>query len=149
MKLLDPIRELLARQGRDFWSVAPNAPVLEAILRMSRASVEVLLVFDSGKLAGIISEGDYARKVVLEGRSPRETLVREIMTTALISVSPTATVDECMQCMTDRRIRHLPVLEGRTVVGLISMSDLVQWVVSEQEGRFEERNNYARGRYSA
>jgi CBS domain-containing protein len=149
MKLYDPISGILQRKGSEVWSVPPTAPVFEAILRMSQARVGALLVLDRGRLAGVISERDYARKVILEGRSSRETLVREIMTSPVISVSPAATVDECMQFMTDHRIRHLPVLDGQTVVGVISMGDLVQWIISAQEGMVEQLNNYIMGRYPA
>jgi CBS domain-containing protein len=149
MKLYDPISRILERKGWEVWSVTSTAPVFEAILRMSQARVGALLVIDKGSLTGLISERDYARKVILEGRSSRETLVREIMTNRVVSVSPTATVDECMQLMTDRRIRHLPVLDGQKVVGVISMGDLVQWIISAHEIMVEQLNNYIMGRYPA
>lgn len=149
MKLYDPISGILERKGSEVWSVAPAAPVFEAILRMSQARVGALLVIDKGRLAGLISERDYARKVILAGRSSKETLVREIMTNPVVSVSPTATVDECMQLMTDRCIRHLPVLHGQRVVGVISMGDLVQWIISAHEVMVEHLNNYITGRYPA
>src|SRR6202167_5525490 len=149
MKLYDPISGILGRKGYDVWSVAPAAPVFEAVLRMSQARVGALLVLDRGKLAGIISERDYARKVILEGRWSRETLVREIMTAPVISVSPAASVDECMQLMTDHRIRHLPVVDGQAVAGVISIGDLVQWIISAHEGMVEQLNNYITGRYPA
>jgi CBS domain-containing protein len=149
MKLDDPISGILNRKGCEVWSVAPTAPVFEAILRMAQAGVGALLVLDRGKLAGVISERDYARKVILEGRSSRETLVWEIMTAPAISVGPAATVDECMQLMTERRIRHLPVLEGQRVVGVISMGDVVQWIVTAHEVMVEQLNNYIMGRYPA
>jgi CBS domain-containing protein len=133
MKLDDPISGILDRKGYEVWSVGPGAPVFEAILRMSQARVGALIVLDSGKLEGLITERDYARKVILGGRSSEETLVRDVMTNPVISVGPTATVDECMQLMSDHHIRHLPVLNGRTVAGVISMGDLVQWIVSAHE----------------
>jgi CBS domain-containing protein len=129
--------------------VAPTAPVFEAILRMSQARVGALLVLDKGKLAGIVSERDYARKVILEGRSSKDTLVLEIMTQPVISVSPKATVDECMQIMTDRRIRHLPVMEGQVVTGVVSIGDLVLWLLSAHEVIVDQLNNYITGRYPA
>jgi CBS domain-containing protein len=129
--------------------VGPTAPVFEAIFRMSQARVGALLVLEKAKLTGIVSERDYARKVILEGRSSKETLVREIMTQPVISVSPAATVDECMQLMTERRIRHLPVLEGQTVKGVVSIGDLVQWLLSAHEVMVDQLNNYITGRYPA
>jgi CBS domain-containing protein len=149
MKLYDAVNRILERKGWEVFSVAPTAPVFEAILRMSQAGVGALLVLDRGKLAGLITERDYARKVILEGRSSRETLVREIMTISVISVRPTATVDECMQLMTDHRIRHLPVLDGQTVVCVISVGDLVQWIISEHEVMVEQLQNFITGRYPA
>jgi CBS domain-containing protein len=147
MKLYDPISEILGWKGYEIWSVAPTAPVFEALLRMSQARVGALVVLERGKLVGIISERDYARKVILEGRSSKETLVWEIMTTPVISVGPTATVDECMQLMTHHRIRHLPVLESQKPAGMISIGDLVQWIISAHEGMVEELSNYITGRY--
>jgi len=149
MKLYDAVNRILERKGWEVFSVAPTAPVFEAILRMSQASVGALLVLDRGKLAGLITERDYARKVILEGRSSRETLVQEIMTISVTSVGPTASVDECMQLMTDHRFRHLPVLDGQTVVGVISIGDLVQWIISEHEVMVEQLQNYIMGRYPA
>lgn len=149
MKLSDPVSRILERKGYEVLSVSATAPVFEAISRMSRAGVGALLVLENGKLAGIISERDYARKVILVGRSSRETLVREIMTKPVVSVSPTATVDECMQLMTDRLIRYLPVVDGQTVAGVISMGDLVQWIISAHEVMVEQLHNYITGRYPA
>ena len=145
----DAIIRVLERKGFEVWSVPADAPVFEAILRMSQARVGALLVFDRGKLAGMVSERDYARKVILRGRSSSETLVREIMTAPVIFVGPAATIDECMQLITERRIRHLPVLEGETVMGVISMGDLVQWVISADETMVEQLNNYITGQYPA
>lgn len=149
MKLYDPISRILERKGQEICSVAPSAPVFEAVLRMSQARVGALLVIDKGRLTGLISERDYARKIILEGRSSRETLVQEIMTTQVLSVGPDATVDDCMQLMTDRRIRHLPVLREQVVVGVVSMGDLVQWIISAHEVMVEQLNNYITGRYPA
>jgi CBS domain-containing protein len=149
MKLYDSIQNLLDQKGHEIWCVGAEAPVFEAILRMSQAHVGALLVLDKGKLAGIISERDYARKVILEGRSSRDTLVREIMTTQVISVETSATVDECMQFMTDHHIRHLPVLEGERIVGVISIGDLVGWIISAHVGMVEQLSNYIAGTYPA
>jgi CBS domain-containing protein len=149
MKLHDSIAGVLRRKGSEVWSVSPDAPVFEAVLRMSQARVGALPVLDRGKLVGIISERDYARKVVLEGRSSNDTLVREIMTRPVITVAPTATVDECMQLMTDHRVRHLPVLDQQRIVGVISTGDLVQWIISVHEVTVDQINNYISGRYPA
>ena len=149
MKLHDPVSVILRRKGYDVWSVGPHAPVFEAILRMSQARVGALLVLERGRLIGMISERDYARKVILEGRSSHDTAVEEIMTTPVISVPTTATVDECMQLMSRHRIRHLPVFEGSTVVGVLSTGDLIQWIISAHEGMIQDLNNYISGRYPA
>jgi CBS domain-containing protein len=149
MKLYDSIAGVLRQKGSEVWSVSADAPVFEAVLRMSQARIGALLVLDRRKLVGIISERDYARKVVLAGRSSNGTLVREIMTRPVISVAPSATVDECMQLMTHHRIRHLPVLDGQTIVGVISTGDLVQWIISAHEVMVEQLNDYITGRYPA
>jgi len=149
MKLCDPISRILERKSNDVFSVAATAPVFEAILRMSQARVGALLVLEKGRLHGIITERDYARKVILVGRSSRETLVREIMTSPVVSDPRTATVDECMQLMTDRLIRYLPVVDGPTLAGVISMGDLVQWIISAHEVMVEQLHNYITGRYPA
>jgi len=149
MKLYDPISAILAQKRSEIWSIAPATPVFEALLRMAHASIGALLVVERGTLVGIVSERDYARRVVLEGRSSRETLVCEIMTSPVVSVKPQATVDECMQLMTNRRIRHLPVLEGSSIVGVISIGDLVRWIISAHEGIVEQLHNYIAGRYPA
>ena len=149
MKLHDPITKVLDRKGREVFSVTPLAPVFEAILRMSQAHVGALLVLDRGKLVGIVSERDYARKVILEGRSSKDTPVWEIMTRPVICVNQTVNVDDCMQLMTEHRIRHLPVMEGQTVVGVLSIGDLVQWLLSAHEVLVDQLNDYITGRYPA
>jgi CBS domain-containing protein len=149
MKLYDSIAGVLQRKGFQVWCVSPDAPVFEAVLRMSQARVGALLVLESGKLRGIISERDYARKIVLAGRSSNDTLVREIMTHPVITVAPTATVDECMQLMTNHRIRHLPVLDEQRIAGVISTGDLVQWIIAADEVVIDQLNGYITGRYPA
>jgi CBS domain-containing protein len=149
MKLCDPIGWILEHKGREVFSVAPSAPVFEAILRMSQVHVGALLVLEKGRLVGIISERDYARKVILAGRSSHDTLVREIMTPQVVSVRPTVTVDECMQLMTKHRIRHLPVVDGQKVIGVVSIGDLVQWIISAQEIVVEQLTSYIAGNYPA
>lgn len=150
MKLLDPVSAvLLGKEERDIYAVAPMAPVFEAVLRMSQARVGALLVLDRGKLVGIVSERDYARKIILMGRSSHDTYVREIMTAPVIFVTPSATVDECMQIMSDRKIRHLPVLDRGSIAGIVSAGDLLRWMITAQGVMVEQLKDYITGRYPA
>jgi len=138
------VRHLLDRKGRAIYSIGPEDPVLEAIRMMADHHVGALLVMRGPELVGIVSERDYARKVILRGRSSSETLVWEIMSAPVITVSPDATVDDCMRLVTNRRVRHLPVVEDGKVTGVISIGDLVKAVIEEQQHTIEQLENYIR-----
>lgn len=136
------VSHLLDRKGRALFSIEPEAPVLEAIRMMAERHVGALLVMRGSELAGILSERDYARKVVLLGRSSAETPVRQIMTSSVITVSPDNSVQDCMRLMTEHHIRHLPVIEGGRIVGMISIGDLVKAVIEDQQQTIEQLESY-------
>ncbi|WP_240098167.1 CBS domain-containing protein [Thermomonas flagellata] len=136
------VRQLLADKSPEVHAIAPDAPVLEALRRMAAHGIGALLVMDGPRLVGLVSERDYARKVVLLGRASQDTPVREIMTGELATVAPGDTVEHCMQLVTDRRIRHLPVLEQGQVVGVLSIGDLVKAVIEEQQQQLEQLQRY-------
>lgn len=149
IRLDEPVRNLLRQKPSGIWSISPDSSVYEAIEVMSDHKVGALAVLSGHYLAGIISERDYARKVILRGRNSRETLVREIMSSPVLFVRPEQTVEECMQVMSSRRIRHLPVLEGDTVTGMLSIGDLVNWIVQSQGQTILHLTNYIVGSYPA
>jgi len=136
------VRHLLDGKGRALFSIEPEDPVLEAVRMMAERHVGALLVMRGIELAGILSERDYARKVVLLGRSSAETPVWQIMTSPVITVSPDNSIQDCMRLMTERRIRHLPVVDGGRVVGMISIGDLVKAVIEEQQQTIEQLETY-------
>lgn len=147
IKMNGTVGAILKRKGPGIWSVTPDQTVYEAIEMMAEKAVGALLVISEGELAGIISERDYARKVILKGRSSKTTVIQEIMTSPVIFVSPGQTVDECMELMTRNRIRHLPIVDGDKILGIVSIGDLVKWVVSEQEETIEHLHNYISAKY--
>ncbi len=140
------VRDLLRVKGNQVWSIGPDASVYEALSLMAEKDVGALLVLDgTGQLAGILSERDYARKIVLKGKTSRETPVREIMTERVVWVRPDQTIEECMALMTNKRVRHLPVLEAGRLIGVISIGDVVKDIISEQEFIIGQLENYITG----
>jgi CBS domain-containing protein len=139
------VKHLLAEKGSHVHTIGPDEPVLAAIKAMADRYIGALLVLDGGKLVGIVSERDYARKVILKGRSSDATPVRDIMSAPVISVDPADTVDTCMRLCTDSRVRHLPVVEAGKVVGIVSIGDLVKAVISEQGTQIEQLQRYIAG----
>jgi len=136
---------LLEKKGARVWSLAPTATIYDALTMMAEKGVGALPIVEEGRLLGILSERDYARKVLLQGRSSRDTAVTEIMSSPLVSVSPSQTVEECMHIVTDKRIRHLPVMEGGRIVGIVSIGDLVNWVITAQRETIHHLEAYIAG----
>ncbi|MBI1996946.1 MAG: CBS domain-containing protein [Deltaproteobacteria bacterium] len=139
------VRDILEHKGRNVWSIEPDASVFDALKLMAEKDIGALIVLDGGNLVGIISERDYARKIVLLGRASPTTQVKEIMTTDVVCVDPERNVDECMALVTERRVRHLPVLENGKLIGLISIGDLVKSIITEQQFIIEQLERYITG----
>jgi CBS domain-containing protein len=140
------VSQILKVKGRDVWSIPPQASVLQALQRMAEKEVGALVVIEEGRAVGIFSERDYARRVALEGLSSRDTTVRDRMTESVLYVTPENTVEECMALMTDKRVRHLPVFENKELIGIISIGDVVNKVISEQEFTIRELERYIEGK---
>jgi len=139
------VKQILRHKGHGFHAVGPDATAYDALEIMAEKNIGALFVVEQGKLIGIFSERDYARKVILKGKSSKNTTVREIMSTQPITVNPSATLRECMVLMTENRIRHLPVQEGETLLGLVSIGDVVNMIISEQASTIEELQEYIAG----
>ena len=140
------VGRVLQGKGSDIWAIPPDSSVYDAIKLMAEKEVGALLVMEGEQLVGIISERDYARKVILQGRSSRTTPVRDIMTKRVLYAGPDQTIEECMAIMTDKRIRHLPVCHDGRVIGVVSIGDLVKSMISEQEFLIQQLENYITGR---
>ena len=146
---METVRSMLRHKGSEIFWVAPEATVYEAVAMMADKSVGALLVLSGGKLAGIVSERDYARKVILKGKHSHEMQVREIMTSPVFTVSPGHSVEDCMRVITAHRIRHLPVMEGDALLGMISIGDVVRSIISTQAHAIDQLSGYIEGRYPA
>jgi CBS domain-containing protein len=147
MEITTTIGSILNRKGSTVWSVSPDSSVFEAISLMAEKNIGALPVLEGDRLVGMISERDYARKVILLGRGSRETAVSEIMTRNLRTVSLDDSVQECMQLMTENRFRHLPVVQGDKLIGLISIGDCVNWIISAQNAAIDDLERFVTGAY--
>ena len=144
---MNTIGQLLESKGKDIWSIAPNATVFEALRIMAKKNVGALLVIDREKLVGVFSERDYARKVILEGKSSKDTAVGELMTKDVYYIDPKNTLHETLAVMTSRRIRHMPVLDNGRLIGIVSIGDVVKQIIAVQEFTIRELEKYISGSY--
>jgi len=147
LRFSEPVRTLLDQKGRAVWSITPEETVYRAVQAMSERQVGALIVLSGGLLAGIVSERDYARKVILKGRNSQFTLVRDIMTSPVLYVTPEQSLEECMRLITTRRVRHLPVVERDAVIGVLSIGDIVNWIVASQQQTIQQLHSYINGSY--
>jgi len=139
------ISEILQNKPVAVWSIGPDATVFEAIQLMADKNIGALPVMEDGKLVGVVSERDYTRKVAIKGKQSRETKVREIVSSPVISVTPDQSVEDCMRIMTDHRVRHLPVLDGEKMLGIVSIGDLVNWIITAQSAAIQQLQTYISG----
>ena len=149
MKTSYPISSILHQKTSALWSVAPQATVFDAIKLMAEKNIGALLVVSGGTLSGIFTERDYTRKIALQGKSSKETQVWEIISKEVISVTPDESVEKCMKLMTENRVRHLPVVQNKEILGIISIGDLVNWIISTQNAAIEQMEQYIAGGLSA
>ncbi|MGZ5003064.1 MAG: CBS domain-containing protein [Chthoniobacterales bacterium] len=149
MNVTGTIDAILSQKSSEVWSVAPDATVYDAVATMAEKNVGALVVMEGEKLVGIVSERDYTRKVMLRGKRSRETQVNEIMSTQLTTVEPKESVDRCLEFMTDKRVRHLPVVENGKLLGVISIGDLVKHVISVQSATLDHLERYISGGYAS
>ncbi len=147
MNLIDTVRLILKQKGQNIWSVPPEACVYEAIEIMADKHAGALLVISEGNLVGVVSERDYARKVILQGKSSKQTQVKEIMTSPAIFVTPEQTIEDSMRIMTEKHIRHLPVVENGKILGVVSIGDLVKWMLSAQQHTISQLHSYINSQY--
>ncbi len=143
---METVRQILDKKGKQVWTISPDDKVLDALKQMAEKEIGALVVVDNEKVEGIISERDYARKVVLQGRSSRDALVRDIMSSKVFYVTPAQNVEECMGLMIEKRIRHLPVIENDKLSGIISIGDVVKAVIGEKELMIDQLIHYITGR---
>jgi CBS domain-containing protein len=147
MNITGTVDAVLQHKPAHIWSVTPEATVFEAIELMAAKNIGALLVMKDGHLLGVFSERDYTRKIALKGKSSKQTPVREVISTPIVSVAPGATVEECMRVMTENRVRHLPVLDGEKLLGVVSIGDLVNWTISAQHDALNQMADYISGKY--
>jgi CBS domain-containing protein len=149
MKTSVPISSLLHHKGNKVWHITPETTVFDAVKLMADKNIGALLVLSGGKLAGVFTERDYARKIVLQGKSSKETRVREIVSSKCVTVTPDDSIEDCMRLMTENRVRHLPVVRGGEVAGIISIGDLVNWIISAQDATIAQMEQYIAGSVAA
>lgn len=145
---MERVRQLLAQKGSVIWSIGPDRMVYRALELMNEKGIGALLVLDGEQIVGIITERDYARKVILQGKSSKETSVREVMTSDLYAVTPETSIEECMALMTERRIRHLPVLDKGKLAGIISIGDVLKAIIAQQGTVIQNLQDYIMGKYA-